>query len=54
MTGNIDLVPYIAAAYGLGVLVPASLAVAVWLRTRAAQRRLAALVPHSAMKGASR
>ena len=54
MTGNIDLVPYIAGAYGLGVLVPAGLAVAVWLRIRAAQRRLAALVPHSRKKGALR
>ena len=54
MTGNIDLVPYIAGAYGLGVLVPAALAVAVWLRIRAAQRRLAALVPHAAKKGALR
>ena len=54
MTGNIDLVPYIAGAYGFGVLVPVSLAVAGWLRTRAAQRRLAALVSHSAKKAALR
>jgi len=54
MTGNIDLVPYIAGAYGLGVLVPTSLAVAVWLRIRVAQRRLAVLVPRNAKKGALR
>jgi hypothetical protein len=54
MTSNIDLVPYIAGAYGLGVLIPTWFAVAAWLRLRAAQRRLAALAPHGAKKGALR
>jgi hypothetical protein len=34
--------PYIVSAYTLGVLIPASFAVAAFLRMRAAQRRLAA------------
>jgi hypothetical protein len=34
--------PYIVAAYALGVLIPASFAVAAFLRMRTAQRRLAA------------
>lgn len=46
MTGSIDLVPYIAGAYVLGVLAPAYFALAAWLRLRLAQRRLAALDPH--------
>lgn len=50
MTGNIDLVPYVAGAYVLGVLVPAGFAVAAWLRLRMAQRRLAALDSHGAKR----
>ena len=34
--------PYIVSAYALGVLIPASFAIAAFLRMRAAQRRLAA------------
>ena len=45
MTGSIDLMPYIAGAYALGVLVPVSLGVAAWLRLLLAQRRLGALDP---------
>ena len=43
MTGNIDLAPYIAGAYGLGVLIPTFFAAAAWFRLRLAQQRLAAL-----------
>ena len=50
MTGNINLVPYIAGAYWLGVLVPAGFAVAAWLRLRLAQRRLTALDSDSVKK----
>jgi hypothetical protein len=35
--------PYIAASYALGVLVPAGYALAAFLRMRAARRRLAAI-----------
>ena len=35
--------PYIVVAYALGVLVPASYAVAAFLRMRDAKRRLAAI-----------
>jgi hypothetical protein len=35
--------PYIAASYALGVLVPGWFGVAAFLRMRTAQRRLAAL-----------
>ena len=52
MTGNINLVPYIAGAYWLGVLVPAGFAMAAWLRLRLAQRRLAALDSQVATKRA--
>jgi hypothetical protein len=34
--------PYIVAAYTLGVVIPASFAAAAFLRMRTAQRRLAA------------
>lgn len=47
MTGGPDLVPFIAGAYVLGVLVPAGFAVAAWQRLRRAQRRLAALDPRA-------
>jgi len=35
--------PYIIAAYGLGVVIPGTFAVAAFLRMRTAQRRLAAV-----------
>ena len=35
--------PFIAASYALGVLVPGWLAVAAWLRSRNATRRLQAM-----------
>jgi hypothetical protein len=37
--------PFIAAAYALGILVPASFAVSAFLRVGAARRRLAAIDP---------
>ena len=37
--------PYVAAAYTLGVLLPATFAVGAFLRMRAAQRRLVAIDP---------
>ncbi len=40
--------PFVAAAYGLGVLVPAALAIAAWRRLCRARRRLAALDPRTA------
>jgi hypothetical protein len=35
--------PYIVAAYALGVLIPGSFAMAAFMRMRTAQRRLAAI-----------
>jgi hypothetical protein len=35
--------PYVLAAYALGVLIPGTFAVAAYLRMRTAQRRLAAI-----------
>ena len=35
--------PYIVAAYDLGVLIPGAFALAAFLRMRGAQRRLAAI-----------
>ena len=40
--------PFIAAAYGLGVGVPLVLAVLSWQRLSRAQRRLAAIDPRMA------
>jgi len=39
--------PYIAAAYALGVLIPTSFGVAAFMRMRTAARRLAAIDPRS-------
>jgi hypothetical protein len=39
--------PYIAGAYGLGVLIPAGFAIAAWSRMRLAARRLAAIDPRA-------
>ena len=46
--------PYIIAAYTLGVLVPCTFAVAAFLRMRTAQRRLAAIDPRVNRTGAGR
>jgi|HubBroStandDraft_2_1064218.scaffolds.fasta_scaffold1176006_2 hypothetical protein len=46
--------PYIVASYALGVLIPATFAVAAFLRMRTAQRRLAAIDPRANRPGARR
>ena len=46
--------PYIVAAYALGVLIPGTFAVAAFLRMGTARRRLAALDPRVRRTGASR
>jgi hypothetical protein len=45
--------PYVAASYALGVLVPVGFALAAYLRLGAARRRLAAIDPR-ARPGAGR
>ena len=37
--------PYIAASYALGIMVPMGFGLAAWLRLRAATRRLALVDP---------
>ncbi len=39
--------PFIAASYALGVLIPAGFALAAWLRAGTARRRLAAIDPRA-------
>ncbi len=39
--------PYIAGAYGLGLLIPGGFAFAAWSRMRNAARRLAAIDPRA-------
>ena len=46
--------PYIVAAYALGLLIPGTFAVAAFLRMRSAQRRLAAIDPRVNRTGAGR
>jgi len=43
--------PFIAASYGLGVLIPIGFALAAVLRMRSARRRLAAIDPRVNRKG---
>jgi HAMP domain-containing protein len=43
--------PYVAASYALGVLVPAGFALAAYLRLGAARRRLAAIDPRVRARG---
>ena len=43
--------PFVAAAYTLGVLVPAAFAADAWARMRAAKRRLAAIDPRRGRRG---
>lgn len=45
--------PYIAASYAIGILLPAGFALAAFLRVGAARRRLAAIDPR-ARAGADR
>ncbi len=44
--------PFIAAAYALGVGIPLVLAVGAWARLRAASRKLAAIDPRRGAAGA--
>ena len=44
--------PYIVAAYTLGVLIPATYAITAFMRMRTAQRRLAATDPRVKRPGA--
>ena len=47
--------PFIAAAYALGIAVPLWFGLGAWTRLRAAARRLAAVDPrHAARAGAGR
>jgi hypothetical protein len=46
--------PYIVAAYALGVLVPVTFAASAFLRMRAARRRLAAIDPRIQRSAARR
>lgn len=39
--------PYVAAAYALGIAVPAAFALTAWRRLEAARRRLAAIDPRA-------
>jgi hypothetical protein len=43
--------PFIAASYALGILVPLTFALDAWRRTRVAQRRLAAIDPRANRRG---
>ena len=45
--------PYVAASYALGVLVPAGFALSAWRRVRTATRRLAAIDPRRARRAAA-
>lgn len=40
-----DHLPFVAASYALGVLLPSAFAVSAWLRLGRARRRLAAIDP---------
>ena len=44
--------PYIVAAYALGVVIPGTFAIAALLRMRTARRRLAAVDPRVKSPGA--
>jgi hypothetical protein len=46
--------PYVVAAYVLGVVIPGTFALSAFLRMRAAQRRLAAVDPRVKRPGAGR
>lgn len=49
-----SFLPYVAASYTLGVLVPAGFALAAWRRMRGATARLAAIDPRRARRAAAR
>jgi hypothetical protein len=46
-----DHLPYIAASYALGVLIPGIFAISAFLRVGAARRRLAAIDPRTNRAG---
>ncbi|HVB66225.1 MAG TPA: hypothetical protein VNE67_00015 [Acetobacteraceae bacterium] len=48
-----SFLPYVAASYTLGVLVPAGFALAAWRRMRGATARLAAIDPRRARRAAA-
>ncbi|HKM62884.1 MAG TPA: hypothetical protein VJY39_10375 [Acidisphaera sp.] len=43
--------PFIAAAYALGVLIPLVFGIGAWQRAAAARRKLAAIDPRQAREG---
>lgn len=43
--------PFVAASYALGVLIPAGFGVSAFLRMRSATRRLAAIDPRASRSG---
>ena len=45
--------PYVAASYALGVIVPGGFALAAWRRMRAATRKLAAIDPRRARRASA-
>ena len=47
-----DHLPFIAASYALGILIPGAFAVAAFLRVGSARRRLAAIDPRGNRPGA--
>jgi hypothetical protein len=48
-----DHLPYIAASYALGILIPGIFAISAFLRIGAARRRLAAIDPRTHRPGAA-
>lgn len=46
--------PYIAASYAIGIVVPAAFAISAWLRAGAARRKLAAIDPRAHRPGRGR
>jgi len=46
--------PFIAASYALGVLIPLVFGLSAWQRSAAARRKLAAIDPRRAREGLAR
>ena len=46
--------PYVAASYALGILLPSGLGISAWLRASAARRRLLAIDPRAQAREAAR
>ena len=49
-----SFLPYVAASYALGVIVPGGFALAAWRRMRAATRKLAAIDPRRARRASEK